>query len=105
MELAMPYVATRHNSVVAHIISAVFGLIALIILLHLAFVLLEANPHNPLVNFMADLANWFSWLFRDMFTGIEDPKVRAVVNYGIAALVYLLIGGVLTGVGRRWRTD
>lgn len=98
----MPYVATRHNSLIAHVISIVFGLIALIILLHLAFVLLEANAGNPLVSFIADLANWFSWLFRDMFT-IDDPKVRAVVNYGLAALVYLLIGGVLTGFGRRWR--
>ncbi|MFC3492496.1 hypothetical protein [Glycomyces rhizosphaerae] len=99
----MPYVATRHNPVIVHIIAAVFWLIALIILLHLAFVLLEANPGNPLVDFMADLANWFSWLFRDMFTGIEDPKVRAVVNYGIAALVFLAIGGVVSGVGGRRR--
>ncbi|MCC3765268.1 hypothetical protein K3N28_19600 [Glycomyces sp. TRM65418] len=100
----MPYVATRHNPVIVHIISAVFGLIALIILLHLAFILLEANPGNPLVNFIADCANWFAWLFKDMFTQIEDPKVRAVVNYGIAALIYLAIGGILSGVGRRrWR--
>jgi hypothetical protein len=100
----MPYVATRHNPLVVHIISAVFWLIALIILLHLAFILLEANPGNPLVDFMADLANWFAWLFRDMFTQIEDSKVRAVVNYGIAALIYLAIGGILSGIGRRrWR--
>lgn len=100
----MPYVATRHNPVIVHIISAVFWLIALIILLHLAFILLEANPGNPLVDFMSDLANWFAWLFRDMFTQIEDPKVRAVVNYGIAALIYLAIGGILSGIGRRrWR--
>ncbi|HEX2142919.1 MAG TPA: hypothetical protein VHG10_00270 [Glycomyces sp.] len=98
----MPYVATRYNPVIVHIVTAIFGLIALIILLHLAFILLEANPANPLVNFIGDLANWFAWLFRDMFTNIEDPKVRAVVNYGIAALVYLAIGGILSGVGRRW---
>ncbi|GAA2135072.1 hypothetical protein [Glycomyces algeriensis] len=102
----MPYVATRHNPVVVHIISAVFYFIALIIVLHLAFILLEANPHNPLVDFVGDLANWFAWLFKDMFTQIEDPKVRAVVNYGIAALVYIAIGGILSGVGRsRWRRD
>ena len=96
----MPYVASRHNPWIVHIITIIFGLIALIILLHLAFVLLEANPHNPLVNFIADLANWFSWLFRDMFR-IDDPKVRAVVNYGLAALVYLAIGGAISGLGRR----
>jgi hypothetical protein len=98
----MAHVVTRYNPLIVHVITAVFGAIALIILLHLGFVLLEANPHNPLVNFMADLANWFSWLFRDMFTGIEDPKVRDVVNYGIAALVYLAIGGLFSGFGRRW---
>lgn len=97
----MPYAGTRSNPVL-HIIAAVFGLIALIILLHLAFVLLEANPGNPLVNFIGDLANWFSWLFRDMFT-VEDDKARAVANYGLAALVYLAIGGVITGAGRRFR--
>ncbi|MFB9661115.1 hypothetical protein ACFQS3_00190 [Glycomyces mayteni] len=100
----MPYVASRHNSLIAHVITIVFGLIALIILLHLAFVLLEANTANPLVAFFADLANWFSWLFRDMFT-VDDPKVRAVVNYGLAALVYLLIGGAIAGAGRRWAHD
>ncbi|GAA1679257.1 hypothetical protein GCM10009830_27920 [Glycomyces endophyticus] len=99
----MPYVASRHNSLIAHVITIVFGLIALIILLHLAFVLLEANPGNPLVNIIGDMANWFSWLFRDMFT-IDDPKVRAVVNYGLAALVYLLVGGAIAGAGRRWRS-
>lgn len=97
----MPYVATRHNPVIVHIVSAVFWLIALIILLHLAFILLEANPGNPLVDFIADLANWFAWLFRNLFTQIEDAKVRAVVNYGIAALVYLAIGGAVSGFGRR----
>ncbi|MCD0446896.1 hypothetical protein LO763_25070 [Glycomyces sp. A-F 0318] len=96
----MPYSASRHNPWIVHIITIIFGLIALIILLHLAFVLLEANQGNPLVNFIADLANWFSWLFRDMFT-IDDPKVRAVVNYGLAALVYLAIGGAIGGLGRR----
>lgn len=96
----MPYVASRHNPWIVHIITIVFGLIALIILLHLAFVLLEANPGNPLVDFIADLANWFSWLFRDMFT-VDDPKVRAVVNYGLAALVYLAIAGAVSGFGRR----
>lgn len=98
----MPYVASRHNSWIVHIIAVIFGFIALIILLHLAFVLLEANQGNPLVNFIADLANWFSWLFRDMFT-VDDPKVRAVVNYGLAALVYLAIAGAVASVGRsRW---
>ncbi|WP_112136633.1 hypothetical protein [Glycomyces dulcitolivorans] len=100
----MPYVASRHNSLIAHVITIVFGLIALIILLYLAFVLLEANPGNPLVHFIGDMANWFSWLFRDMFT-IDDAKVRAVVNYGLAALVYLLIGGAIAGAGRRWGHD
>ncbi|THV30965.1 hypothetical protein E9998_05890 [Glycomyces paridis] len=86
---------------IVHIVTIVFGLIALVILLHLAFVLLEANPGNPLVDFIADLANWFSWLFRDMFT-IDDPKARAVVNYGLAALVFLAVGGAIAGAGRRW---
>lgn len=98
----MSHVVTRYNPAIVHIVTAIFAVIAVVILLHLGFVLLEANPRNPLVDFMADLANWFAWLFRDMFTGIEDPKVRAVVNYGIAALVYLAIGGMLSGFGRRW---
>jgi hypothetical protein len=100
--VVMPYVASRHNSWIVHILAIIFGFIALIILLHLAFVLLEANPHNPLVNFIGDLANWFSWLFRDMFR-VDDPKVRAIVNYGLAALVYLAIAGAIASVGRsRW---
>ena len=62
--------------------------------------LLEANEGNPIVYFIASLANWFAWLFKDMFT-VDDGKLRAVFNYGLAALVYLFIGALIRGLFRR----
>lgn len=95
----MAIIRTRYNPLAVRIITAIFTAIVVIILLHLAFVLLEANSANPFVGFISDLANWFAWLFKNMFT-VEDDKVRAVVNYGLAALVYLLIGGLIRGLFR-----
>lgn len=95
----MPIIRSRYNPVAARIVTAVFGVIVAIIVLHLAFVLLSANGDNPLVGFIAGVAGWFAWLFKDMFT-VADDKVQAVINYGLAALVYLLVGGLIRGLFR-----
>lgn len=86
----------RDGSVAARAVSAIFGLIAFILALHIAFVLLEANTGNPLVNFVKQVADFLAYLFKDIFT-LEDGKLQALLNYGIAALVFLAIGGLIGG--------
>ncbi|GAA4914025.1 hypothetical protein LX16_5263 [Stackebrandtia albiflava] len=96
----MPIIRTRYNPLAVRIVTGIFTAIVIIILLHLAFILLEANPGNPIVHFIAVLADWFAYLFKDMFT-VDDGKLQAVFNYGLAALVYLLLGALIRGLFHR----
>ncbi|NUS45068.1 MAG: hypothetical protein HOQ24_15430 [Mycobacteriaceae bacterium] len=71
--------------------------IAVIIGAHILFVALEANPANDIVSTDADWAGWFATWFKDMFT-TSSYKWGVFLNYGLAALFYLVVGGVLRGV-------
>ncbi|GAB3648372.1 hypothetical protein [Glycomyces tarimensis] len=91
---------TRYYPLAVRIITGILAAIAVIILFYLVLILLEANPANPLVDFIGAVADWFAWLFHDMFT-VENPKIQALINYGLAALAYLLLGGFIHALGRR----
>ncbi|MFE6552747.1 hypothetical protein ACFVHS_30725 [Streptomyces sp. NPDC057746] len=53
--------------------------------------LLEANRANVFVEFVRGTANWLSWWAQDIFT-MDAEGVRVVLNYGLPAVIYLLIG-------------
>lgn len=63
------------------------GIIGLWILLYL----LDANPTNDLVAVLHDAARWLAGWSYDLFP-IDQDWLRVLVNYGIAAAAYLLIG-------------
>lgn len=63
------------------------GIIGLWILLYL----LNANPANDLVAVLHDAARWLAGWSYDLFP-LDQDWLRVLVNYGIAALVYLVIG-------------
>jgi hypothetical protein len=67
---------------------------AAFLVLYIILVLFEANPSNDLVNFISDVANKLARVFRDLFD-VNDRKLEIVINYGLAALVYLAVGRVV----------
>lgn len=71
-----------------------FVIIAVIIIAHIVFVLLNANAGNDIVGKDADWAAWFATWFLNLFTP-SSPDLNVVLNYGLAALFYLFVGGVL----------
>jgi hypothetical protein len=84
----------RRPSMISRVVSAVFGVIALILILHIVFVLVGANTGNGFVGAVRDLAGTLAWGFKGLFSN-ADIKVQTFLNYGLAALVYLAIGAVL----------
>ncbi|THA26644.1 hypothetical protein E4198_19980 [Streptomyces sp. RKND-216] len=66
-------------------------ILAGIIALWIALYLLEANPSNELVDVLHDAARWLAGWSYDLFP-IETDWLNVLVNYGIAAAAYLLIG-------------
>ena len=77
----------------ARLVRVVAFVIAAIIALGILLVVLKANPTNSIVSTVHDIARWFVGPFRGMFT-LHDPKAAIAVNWGIAAVVYL-IGGLV----------
>ncbi|MEE4543720.1 hypothetical protein V2S66_17300 [Streptomyces sp. V4-01] len=69
---------------------------ALILILWILFALLDANRANDLVDWVHHSANWLSGWSRNLFTPDND-KWRTVLNYGLPAVVYLLIGHAIAG--------
>ncbi|PXY32659.1 hypothetical protein BAY60_02260 [Prauserella muralis] len=73
---------------------------ALILVLHVIFVIGEANPDNGIVSFVADWAEGLALGFKDLFRP-DDPKLDVLVNYGIAALFWLIVSSIVARIIRR----
>ena len=76
--------------------SIVVGLIVLGIVL----VVLGANDSNTIVQAIEDAAKFLVGPFKDIFS-LSNRKVEVAVNYGLAALVYLIIGNLIARLLRR----
>ncbi|MEU3144477.1 hypothetical protein [Streptomyces sp. NPDC006999] len=75
------------GTVVAVIADIMAGILGLWILMYL----LDANRANELVRFVHDTADWLAGWSRDLFT-FDEAWARVVAGYGLAAVVYLLVG-------------
>ncbi|GAA2632540.1 hypothetical protein [Streptomyces vastus] len=53
--------------------------------------LLEANQANVFVEFVEGTADWLAWWSQDIFT-MDTEGLRVLLNYGLPAVIYLLIG-------------
>ncbi|MEU4671258.1 hypothetical protein AB0F91_25565 [Amycolatopsis sp. NPDC023774] len=77
------------------------GLIfAAILVLYVIFTVGEANPDNGIVSFVRSWADGLSIGFKDLFTP-SDAKLRVLVNYGIAAIFWLVVSGIVAKILRR----
>ena len=87
--------AARVFSLVATIIRVVCAVIAAIIVIHAVFVLFEANPANLLVEFTAGVRDTFGWFTKDLFAP-SDPKIAEAINDGLAALIWVVVGSLVS---------
>lgn len=80
-------------------VMTVAGLIAGVIVLAIILVLLGANERNMIINTIVEVGRFFSTPFHDMF---PQPTLERelLVNWGIAAVVYAIIGAVIARVVR-----
>ncbi|MCF3119745.1 MULTISPECIES: hypothetical protein [Streptomyces] len=91
---------TRGTNEAAKIIVIVADVLAFIIGLWILMYLLDANRANDLVRFVHGAARWLAGWSHDLFT-FDDAWARVVAGYGLAAVVYLLVGHTLAGRLRR----
>jgi hypothetical protein len=82
------------TTVIANTIRVATALIALVFVLHIVFTLFGANPNSGVVAFVYGTARVFVFGFGDVFTP-GDATIGLIVNYGLAAVVYLVVGRVI----------
>jgi hypothetical protein len=58
---------------------------------------LDANAGNALVSAVYDVAGWLVTPFKGIFSP-DGEHMRIVVNWGLAALVYGIAGGVISSL-------
>ena len=91
----------RAVGALATAISVATTVVVAILAVHIVFVAFEANTANDIVRWFGDRATDLCWQFRDVFQP-ANHKADVAVNYGLAALVYLVVGRIIVGIVRRW---
>ena len=81
----------------ARLVRSIAGLIALLIVVAIVLFLVGANPANAVVRDIHDAAAWFVGPFKNLFS-IHNAKLAMVINWGLAALVYVIVGGLIASL-------
>ncbi|MGH3451605.1 MAG: hypothetical protein ACRDQW_12950 [Haloechinothrix sp.] len=77
------------------------GLIfALILVVHIIFTIADANPENGIVQFINSWADPLTLGFQDLFQP-EDENLRTLINYGVAAIFWLIVSSLGSRLIRR----
>jgi hypothetical protein len=92
--------ARRGLDALGNVLRIVGMLIVTVLVVHIVLTLLDANPENGLTTLIRDMADTFNLGLSNLFLP-EDPKLRVVLNYGTAALIWFAITTVVVRLVRR----
>lgn len=81
----------------ARFVRSLAGLVALVIVVAIVLFVLGANPGNGIVKAIHDAGAWLAGPFKNLFS-IHNAKVAMAVNWGIAAVVYLIVGHLIASL-------
>jgi hypothetical protein len=94
-------VRTRYRrSGAAGLVQLVTSVVVTIIVIGIVLVLLGANRHNLLVGWFLDASQWLTTPFHGIFGG-RPPKQDALLNWGLAAVVYAVVGELVARLAAR----
>src|SRR5918997_6864743 len=85
---------------VARIVSLITSVIVGLIVVGIVLVLLEANRDNAIVDWLVGAGDFLSQPFHGIFN-LDGRKADVAVNWGLAAVVYAVIGGFIARLLRR----
>lgn len=86
--------AAMARASLARAVTLVAALVAAILVLGILLVVLEANRSNDLVRVVRDAARFLAGPFDGLFS-LERNKVEVAVNWGIAAVVWFVLGRLI----------
>jgi hypothetical protein len=79
---------------IARLVRLVVALVVLLIVAAILLRVLDANASNTIVKDVHDASKTLVGPFHNLFS-IHDAKLAIGVNWGIAALVWLVVGGLI----------
>jgi membrane-bound ClpP family serine protease len=82
---------------IARLVRSAAWIVALVILAGIVLVLLDANMGNAIVRGIHDAASFLVGPFKNVFSP-KSHKANIAVNWGLAAVVYLLVGSLIAGL-------
>jgi hypothetical protein len=85
---------------VARVVSLITSIVVGLIVVGIVLVLLEANRDNAIVDWLVGAADFLSQPFHGIFS-LDGRKASVAVNWGLAAVIYALIGGFIARLLRR----
>ncbi len=80
----------------ARLVMSVAALIALLIVLAIVLRDVDANGSNSIVKGIHEGANFFAGAFTGLIKFSGHPKRAITVDWGIAAIVYLIVGAIVS---------
>ena len=83
----------------AGVVMGITAVVVGIIVLGIILVVAGANRGNMLVDFFLDIGTWLTTPFHSLFPRY-DAEQSVLINWGIAALVYFVIGSVIARFSR-----
>jgi len=78
----------------AAVVRLIVAIIVVIIVAGIVLVVLKATPTNTIVSDAHDAAHWLAGPFNGIFS-FHNARVALAVNWGIAAVVYAVVGGLI----------
>jgi hypothetical protein len=93
--------AGRSGNGAASVISWVGGVFALVEVLYILLVLFDANAGNAFVRFIASIAQPLALFFPGLFD-LANDKLEVLVNYGLAAVFWLVVSSLLARLVARF---
>lgn len=87
-------------AVLATLVDVVVGLVCLVIAAGILLVVLGANEDNAIAGAVLDAAEFLVGPFSDLFTR-DSQKEEVAINWGIALIVYFIIGRLIAALLRR----
>ena len=85
---------------IARIVSLITSIVVGLIVVAIVLVLLEASRGNGIVDALVSAGDWLSKPFHGIFS-LDSRKATVAVNWGLAAVVYAVIGGFIARLLRR----
>jgi hypothetical protein len=86
--------------VVAGLVRWVGLAFALVLAVHVLLTVGSANPDNGITRFFSATADPLALAFKSLFQP-ENEQLRVLVNYGLAAVFWLIVSAVLSRLIRR----